>query len=45
MYLQIVIVDKFKFSQQISHATDTCAKLIFSLSKSVKIHRDFKIED
>ena len=37
-YLGIVIDDKFKFSQHISHAADKCAKLIFSLSKSAKIH-------
>jgi hypothetical protein len=36
--LRIVIYDKFKFSQHINHAADKCAKLIFSLSKSAKIH-------
>jgi len=39
-YLGIVIDDKFKFSQHISHAADKCAKLIFRLSKSAKIHWD-----
>ena len=36
-YLGIVIDDKFKFSQHISHAAGNCAKRIFSLSKSAKI--------
>jgi len=31
-YFGIVIDDKFKFSQHISHAADKCAKLIFSLT-------------
>jgi hypothetical protein len=44
MYLGIVIDDKFKFSQHISHAADKCAKLIFSLSKSAKIHWGLKHE-
>ena len=35
-YLGIVIGDKFKFSQHISHAASECAKPIFSLSKSAK---------
>jgi hypothetical protein len=39
-YLGIVIDDKFKFNQHISHAADKCAKLIFRLSKSAKIHLD-----
>jgi hypothetical protein len=43
-YLGIVIDDKFKFSQHISHAADKCAKLIFSLSKSSKIHWGLKHE-
>jgi len=43
-YLGIVIDDKFKFSQHISHAADKCAKLIFSLSKSAKIDWGFKHE-
>jgi len=29
-----IIIDKFKFSQHISHAADKCANLIFSISKS-----------
>jgi len=37
-YLGIVIDDKFKFSQHISHAANKCAELIFRLSKSAKIH-------
>jgi len=37
-YLGKIIDDKFKCSQHISHATDKCAKLIFSSSKSAKIH-------
>ena len=43
-YLGIVIDDKFKFSQHFSHAADKCAKLIFSLSKSAKIHWGLKHE-
>ena len=41
-YLGTVIDDKFKFNQHISHAADKCAKLIFSLSKSAKIHWGLK---
>jgi len=37
-YLGIIIDDKLKFSQHISNAADESAKLIFSLSKSAKIH-------
>ena len=43
MYLGIVI-DKFKINQHISHAADKCAKLIFSLPKSAKIHWGLKHE-
>ena len=43
-YLRMVIDDKFKFGQHISHAADKCAKLIFSLYKSAKIHRGLKHE-
>ena len=43
-YLRMVIDDKFKFGQHISHAADKCAKLIFSLSKSAKIHWGLKHE-
>jgi len=43
-YLGIVTDDKFKFSQHISHAADKCAKLIFSFSKSAKIHWGLKHE-
>jgi len=43
-YLGIVIDDKLKFSQHISNAADKCAKLIFSLSKSAKIHWGLKRE-
>ena len=42
--LGIVIEDKFKFSRHISHAGDKCAKLIFSLSKSAKIHWGIKLK-
>jgi hypothetical protein len=35
-YLGIVI-NKFKFSQDITYAADKCAKLIFSLSKFAEI--------
>jgi len=41
-YLGIVIDDNFKFSQHISHGADKCAKRIFSLSKSAKIHLGIK---
>jgi len=34
----------FKFSQHISYVADKCAKLIFSLSKSAKIHWGLKHE-
>jgi len=37
-YLGIFIDDKFKFSRHNIHAADKCAKLIFSLYKSGKIH-------
>ena len=43
-YLGIVIDDKFKFSHHISHVADKCTKLIFSLSKSAKIHWGLKHE-
>ena len=43
-YLGIVTDYKFKFSQHISHAADKCAKLIFRLSKSAKIHWGLKHE-
>jgi len=43
-YLGIVIDDKFKFCQHISHTTNKCAKIIYSLSKSAKIHYGFKHE-
>jgi len=44
-YLGIVIDDKFKFSQHISHSADKRAKLIFSLSKFAKIHWGLNHED
>jgi len=43
-YLGIVIDDKFKFSQRISHPADKCAKLIFSLPKSARINWGLKHE-
>ena len=43
-YLGIVIEDKFKFSQHMRHAVDKCAKPVFSLSKSAKIHWGHKHE-
>jgi len=43
-YLGVIIDDKFKFSQHISYVADKCAKLIFSLSKSGKIHWGLKHE-
>ena len=43
-YLGIIIDDKFKISQHISHAAYKCAKLIFCLSKSAKIHWRIKHE-
>ena len=39
-----IIIDKFKFSLHISHAADKSAELIFSLSKSAKIHWGLKHE-
>jgi len=43
-YLGVIIDEKLKFSQHISYAADKCAKLIFSLSKSAKIHWGLKHE-
>jgi hypothetical protein len=43
-YLGIVIDDKFQLSQHIRHAVDKCAKLVFSISKSAKIHWEHKHE-
>ena len=43
-YFGVIIDDKFKFSQHISYVADKCAKLIFTLSKSAKIHWGLKHE-
>jgi len=43
-YLGVFFDDRFKFSQHISYVADKCAKLIFSLSKSAKIHGGNKHE-
>jgi len=43
-YLEIIIDNKFKFSEHISYAAERCTKLIHSLSKSAKVSWRFKHE-
>ena len=43
-YLGIIIDNKFKFSEHISYAAESCTKLIHSLSKSAKVSWGLKHE-